>query len=64
MKFALSNTYTLPQFKEKVRILFEDVQQTYEGNNKLYASTNYNADLSWELYPSKEEILQLQLLVN
>ena len=57
MKFALSNTYTLPQFKEKVRILFEDVQQTYEGNSKLYASTNYNADLSWELYPSKEEIL-------
>jgi outer membrane receptor protein involved in Fe transport len=57
MKFALSNTYTLPQFKEKVRILFEDVQQSYEGNSKLYASTNYNADLSWELYPSKEEIL-------
>lgn len=57
LKFAASNTYTLPQFKEKVRILFEDVEQTYEGNSKLYASTNYNVDLSWELYPSKDELL-------
>lgn len=61
LKFAASNTYTLPQFKEKVRILFEDVEQTYEGNNKLYASTNYNVDLSWELYPSKDELLSATL---
>lgn len=57
LKFAASNTYTLPQFKEKVRILFEDVEQTYEGNSKLYASTNYNFDLSWELFPSRDELL-------
>ncbi|MFD0990281.1 TonB-dependent receptor domain-containing protein [Mariniflexile jejuense] len=57
LKFAASNTYTLPQFKEKVRILFQEVGQSYEGNDKLYASTNYNADLSWELYPSNNEIL-------
>jgi hypothetical protein len=57
LKLAVSNTYTLPQFKEKVRILFEDVEQTYEGNSKLYASTNYNFDLSWELFPSRDELL-------
>jgi hypothetical protein len=26
---------------------------------RLYASTNYNADLSWELYPSSDEILSV-----
>jgi outer membrane receptor protein involved in Fe transport len=59
LKFAASNTYTLPQFKEKVRILFQEVGQSYEGNDKLYASTSYNADLSWELYPSNDEILSV-----
>ncbi|WPR72053.1 TonB-dependent receptor [Flavobacterium sp. NG2] len=59
LKFAASNTYTLPQFKEKVKILFQEVGQSYEGNDKLYASTNYNADLSWELYPSNDEILSV-----
>ncbi|NRT14129.1 hypothetical protein HNP99_000454 [Flavobacterium sp. 28A] len=59
LKFAASNTYTLPQFKEKVKILFQEVGQSYEGNDKLYASTNYNADLSWELYPTSDEILSL-----
>ena len=59
LKFAASNTYTLPQFKEKVKILFQEVGQDYEGNDKLYASTNYNADLSWELYPSKDELLSV-----
>lgn len=59
LKFAASNTYTLPQFKEKVKILFQEVGQSYEGNDKLYASTNYNADLSWELYPSKDELFSV-----
>lgn len=59
LKFAASNTYTLPQFKEKVKILFQEVGQDYEGNDKLYASTNYNADLSWELYPSNDELISV-----
>lgn len=59
LKFAASNTYTLPQFKEKVKILFQEVGQSYEGNNKLYASTNYNADLSWELFPSNDELVSV-----
>ncbi|MEL1241172.1 TonB-dependent receptor [Flavobacterium flavipallidum] len=59
LKFAASNTYTLPQFKEKVKILFQEVGQSFEGNNKLYASTNYNVDLSWELYPSSDELISV-----
>ena len=59
LKFAASKTYTLPQFKEKVRILFQDVTQDYIGNPSLYASTNYNADLGWEFYPNKGELLSV-----
>lgn len=59
LKFAASNTYTLPQFKEKVKILFQEVGQSYEGNDKIYASTNYNADLSWEIYPSNDELVSV-----
>ncbi len=59
LKFAASNTYTLPQFKEKAKIIFQEVGQDYEGNDKLYASTNYNADLSWELYPSSDELISV-----
>ncbi|PNW30158.1 TonB-dependent receptor [Formosa algae] len=59
LKFAASKTYTLPQFKEKVRILFQDVTQDYIGNPTLYASTNYNVDLGWEFYPDSGELLSL-----
>jgi hypothetical protein len=59
LKFAASNTYTLPQFKEKVKILFQEVGQSFEGNDKLYASTNYNADISWELFPNSDELISL-----
>jgi len=56
LKFAASKTYTLPQFKEKVGILYEDVAQAYLGNRYLYASTNYNADLGWEFFPKSDEL--------
>jgi outer membrane receptor protein involved in Fe transport len=59
LKFAASKTYTLPQFKEKVKLLFQEVTQDYEGNPNLYASTNYNADLGWEYFPSNGELVSL-----
>lgn len=59
LKLAFSQTYTLPQFKEKARILFEEVTQNYIGNADLYASTNYNFDLGYELYPEKGELISL-----
>lgn len=59
LKFAASKTYTLPQFKEKVKLLFQDVTQDYFGNPSLYASTNYNVDLGWEFYPSNGELISV-----
>ncbi|MBP0902613.1 TonB-dependent receptor domain-containing protein [Mariniflexile gromovii] len=59
LKFASSKTYTLPQFKEKVKLLFQEVTQDYEGNPNLYASTNYNADLGWEYFPSNGELVSV-----
>nr|WP_294787115.1 TonB-dependent receptor [uncultured Flavobacterium sp.] len=59
LKFSASKTYTLPQFKEKVPILFEDVAQAYDGNPDLYPSTNYNFDLGWELFPKSGELVSV-----
>ncbi len=59
LKFSFSKTYTLPQFKEKVEILYEDVAQAYVGNANLYASTNYNADLGWEFFPKPGELISV-----
>jgi outer membrane receptor protein involved in Fe transport len=59
LKFSFSKTYTLPQFKEKVEILYEDVAQAYVGNANLYASTNYNADLGWEFFPKSGELVSV-----
>ncbi|PWB20765.1 TonB-dependent receptor [Flavobacterium sp. HTF] len=59
LKFSASKTYTLPQFKEKVPIVFEDVAQAYRGNPELYPSTNYNADLGWEYFPKSGELISV-----
>jgi len=59
LKFSASKTYTLPQFKEKVPIIYEDVAQAYEGNPNLYASTNYNFDLGWEFFPKSSELISV-----
>jgi hypothetical protein len=57
LKFAASKTYTLPQFKERVNMLYEEVTQVYRGNNYVYESTNYNADLKWEYFPNDGELI-------
>ncbi|ANW97209.1 hypothetical protein AXE80_13320 [Wenyingzhuangia fucanilytica] len=59
LKLAFSQTYTLPQFKEKVKMLFEEVNQAYIGNPDLYESTNYNLDLGWELFPGNGELVSV-----
>ncbi len=59
LKFAASKSYTLPQFKEKVKLLYEEVTQGYQGNPDLYASDNYNVDLGWEYFPTSGEILSV-----
>ncbi|HPF10431.1 MAG TPA: TonB-dependent receptor [Flavobacteriaceae bacterium] len=59
LKFAASKTYTLPQYKERAPFLFQEVNQDYFGNPFLYASTDYNVDLKWELFPASSEIISL-----
>ena len=56
LKFAASITYTLPQYKERAPFLFQEVNQDYFGNPFLSASTNYNFDLKWEVFPSNTEL--------
>jgi hypothetical protein len=57
IKFAASKTYTLPQFKERAPFLFEEVGQSFFGNENLYNSTDYNFDLKWEIFPKNGEII-------
>lgn len=59
LKFSASKTYTLPQFKEQVEIMYEDVAQAYVGNKDLYASTNYNVDLGWEFFPKAGQLVSV-----
>ncbi|RYJ43235.1 TonB-dependent receptor [Flavobacterium beibuense] len=57
LKFAASKTYTLPQFKERAPFQYEEVTQVTFGNPDLYASTDYNADIKWEYFPTATEII-------
>lgn len=59
LKLAASKTYTLPQYKERALFLFQEINQDYRGNPGLYASTDYNFDLKWELFPQSNEIVSL-----
>lgn len=57
LRLAASKTYTLPQFKERARFVYEDVTEVIVGNPYLYPSDDYNLDLKWELFPNRGEIV-------
>jgi hypothetical protein len=59
LRFGASKTYTLPQFKERVLFIYEEVTQVKLGNPDLKPSENYNVDLKWELFPKTGEIVSL-----
>jgi hypothetical protein len=59
LKFAASKSYTLPQYKERAPFQFEDVTQIKFGNPDLDLSTNYNADIRWEYFPTREEVISV-----
>ncbi|GGW58770.1 outer membrane receptor protein involved in Fe transport [Winogradskyella epiphytica] len=59
LRFAASKTYTLPQFKERAPFQYEEVTQVFFGNPNLYPSTDYNADLKWELFPNNDEVFSV-----
>ncbi len=57
LRFAASETYTMPQFKEMANFLYSDVNFNERGNPYLKPSTVYNADLKYDYYLSKKEII-------
>lgn len=59
LRFAASKTYTLPQFKERAKFIYEDWGDTTYGNPFVYSSTDYNADLKWELFPNTGELISV-----
>lgn len=59
LRLAASKTYTLPQFKERAKFIYEDVMQSEIGNPDLYPSQNYNLDLKWEMFPKSDELFSV-----
>ena len=59
LRLAASKTYTLPQFKERARFIYEDVTEIKVGNPYLYPSQNYNLDLKWEIFPMNDEVISI-----
>lgn len=59
LRFGFSRTYTLPQSKEISPLLYEGQQWDSQGNPDLIPSTNYNADLKWDFYPSRDELISV-----
>jgi GH24 family phage-related lysozyme (muramidase) len=59
LRFAASKTYTLPQFKERALFIYEDINQATIGNPSLYPSQNYNADIKWEFFPERDELISV-----
>lgn len=59
LRFGFSKTYTLPQFKERVLFVYEEVEETKIGNKYLYESDDYNVDLKWEMFPKSEEVISV-----
>ncbi|MHC5309101.1 TonB-dependent receptor [Myroides sp. LJL116] len=59
LRLAMSKTYTLPQFKERARFIYEDVTEIKVGNPDVYASDDYNLDLKWEFFPKNDEVFAI-----
>lgn len=60
VRFANSTTRTLPEFKEIAPFEYVSPQaQVTRGNPDIEASTNYNYDLKWEFFPSKDQLVSL-----
>lgn len=57
IRLSGSQTYTLPQFKERAPIQFEGITFSSIGNDYLYPSTNYNLDLKYEFFPKAGELI-------
>lgn len=59
LRLGFSKTYTLPQFKEKAPFIYEKFGQAYIGNKNIYASDDYNLDLKWEIFPTRDDLISV-----
>ncbi|MCB0447112.1 MAG: TonB-dependent receptor [Gelidibacter sp.] len=60
IRFATSKTVTRPRLREILPTVFQDGDGNQViGNPDLINSTNYNADLKFEIFPSNTELLAL-----
>ena len=59
IRFSASKTYTSPLLLELAPFEYEDVDELSFGNPALYPSDNYNADLKWEWFMNRGEIISL-----
>ncbi len=59
LRFAASETYTTPQFKEVAPFLYENINSSEYGNPYLVPSTDYNIDAKYDFSPSKKEIISI-----
>ncbi|WP_299015625.1 TonB-dependent receptor [uncultured Polaribacter sp.] len=57
VRFAASQTYTFPQFKEIAPFKYQDVNFSSQGNPDLDPSDNYNFDAKYEYYFSSGELV-------
>ncbi|MFL9845464.1 TonB-dependent receptor [Flavobacterium rhizosphaerae] len=62
IRFAASETYTMPQFKETAPFLYESVNYSEFGNPYLVPSTDYNIDLKYDWYFTSKEIVSIGAL--
>ncbi|TNJ45314.1 TonB-dependent receptor [Tamlana fucoidanivorans] len=56
-----SVTYTYPQFKEIAPFTYEGINYQESGNPGLLPSDNYNAEIKFELFPKKTELIAVGL---
>ncbi len=59
LRLSLSKTYTLPQAKEISPYRYVGINFQSQGNPDLQPSDNYNADLKWDWYFDKGQLLSL-----
>ncbi|MCD1118396.1 TonB-dependent receptor domain-containing protein [Chryseobacterium turcicum] len=59
LRLAGSKTYTSPLLLEIAPFEYEDIEESTLGNQSNYLADNYNVDLKWEWFPSKNELISL-----
>jgi hypothetical protein len=60
LRLVLTKTITLPEFKELAPFeYFSPTSRVIVGNPDLIASTNYNADLKYEFFPSAAQLISV-----